>query len=367
MALSGTRAWVLGACAVVIAGATAWFALQRDEPHAPPASQAQGVDPATSTSESNAAAARDAGEIVGGPQRVDVNPDAETARAFDGDVHPELDPRSTLVMNATWTGVDLDGPGGTRMDRYVGMEDQGPFELGARELQMLTRPPLAQATKTYSARELSQLLPPALESVGQVWSMEPERWLPFLTQFHPGASVRFEGYTTPYGRRPGPAGAFGIVRTLSADRAELQFRVHAEFILAPGVYYTPACFVGRLLLDRTQKRAMWFQVAVPTQRSINVTVHLTGKHPETGVPTATMRFDRVREMALAGGEPVPKAEATPADGISVREAEARLKHQFYKFMDISWVPITKAQELAREQDRPLLVAVLTSPLDDQSC
>jgi len=360
MAFLGNRALALGAGAVVLAGAAVWFAQERAGP----------ADATRSNDASRPPAVAEASHtppVCEGNERVACNPDTQFVPGFDGDVHPALDASALLTMKASWAGLDLQGPRGSPTDRFVGMKDQGAFELNPQELALLSHPRVAQTEATYSAHQLSLLLPTKLERVGQLWSIEPERFLPFLKQLHPHASVSFDGYPTSYGRRPGPAGAFGIVRTLSDDRAELQFRVHAELLLGPGIYYTPACFEGRLVLDRTQHHATWFQLAVPTKHSINVTVHLVTQHPRTGVPVATMRFERVPRMVVEGGTPDAAAEEHKPGSLSVLEASEQLKRQFYKFLDIDWVPITKAQEMAREQDRPLLVAVLTSPLDDQSC
>lgn len=360
MAPLRNRALALGASVVVLAGAAVWLAQDR----AGPADATRTIETGKAPTASDGT---HAAPVCEGNERVACNSDTQLVPGFGGDVHPALDAGSALTMRASWAGLELREPRGDPTGHFVGMEDQGAFGLNAAELALLSRPRVAQAERTYSARHLSLLLPTTFERVGQLWAIEPERFLAFLTQFHPAASVSFDGYPTSYGRRPGPPGAFGIVRALEDDRAELQFRVHAELLLGPGIYYTPACFEGRLVLDRAHQRVTWFQLAVPTKHSINVTVHLVTEHPRTGVPVATMRFERVPRMVLEGGAADGAADERTPGTLSVREASEQLKRQFYKFLDIDWVPITKAQEMAREQDRPLFVAVLTSPLDDQSC
>jgi len=68
-----------------------------------------------------------------------------------------------------------------------------------------------------------------------------------------------------------------------------------------------------------------------------------------------------------GGEAERLARVEAPDALALDDAHEQLKHAFYKFMDIAWVPAEEMLTLAQKQDKPILLVVLTSPLDDQSC
>jgi hypothetical protein len=202
-----------------------------------------------------------------------------------------------------------------------------------------------------------------------MWKIDPEAAAVFLRQFHEHTATTFDRYHQPYGRRPGPAGAFGIVRALSPSHAEILFRVHAEFDLLDGsVVYTPACFLGRMLVDREAGTVAALEMHVPTDRPVNVNILLTFPHPELPKNEVTnIVFEHVEPMELSGGDLQRLEAVTWDDELDLESAHERLKSAFYKFLDIGWVPTEQAVALAQEAHKPILAVVLTSPLDDQSC
>lgn len=201
-----------------------------------------------------------------------------------------------------------------------------------------------------------------------MWKIDPAVAVPLLAQFHPAVSTTFERYHQPYGRRPGPAGAFGILRAVSEEHLDVLFRVHAEIVLKEGaVIYTPACFLGRMLVDRKTGTVEHLRMSVPGEQGVNINITVTFPLPgEPGKEVTNIVFERVEPMELAGGD--ASAAAGPWDAeIDEAEAHARLKGAFYKFMDVDWVPIEDAVDTARRLKKPIMAVVLTSPLDDQSC
>ena len=81
----------------------------------------------------------------------------------------------------------------------------------------------ALTMKVYSEPKFFDVfLPPTNEAaVGEVWAFDASGVLPFLHQFHPGASIALSG----------KRGAFACLRALSPDYAEIIFRFHADFNL----------------------------------------------------------------------------------------------------------------------------------------
>ena len=125
-----------------------------------------------------------------------------------------------------------------------------------------------------------------LGSVGDMWAVDLDGMAVFLGQFHPSVSMHLDAT----GRRAGPDGGFAILRAMSPMYAEIIFRVHAEYDLAPGVYYTPAHFSGRLVVNRQEGTVEDFYLGIPTDTSLNVT--LTYTLPTVCRPRSTPGWSR---------------------------------------------------------------------------
>ena len=55
------------------------------------------------------------------------------------------------------------------------------------------------------------------------------------------------------------------------------------------------------------------------------------------------------------------------EAISQEKAEHKLIHRFYEWQRINWVPVDKALEIARVQQKPIHVISVDGPLADESC
>lgn len=353
---------VLG-CGLLVALAV--FAGAPDDAPQPAATPSADTDSPEPTTSSGAPAPRLEYETVG------VNPDLDVPEGFRGDVHPLLRGQGELELTALWSGVALRDPTGNVMQgTSAGTVDgstPSPFRLSEATLRELRDPTIAVPTRTYDAEALSAFLPIEVERTGQRWTIDPARAGRFLDQFHAGVSTSFDRYDASYGRRAGPPGAFGVVRALSPTHVEIVFRLHAEFFLHPTLVYTPASFIGRMLIDRDARAVEYFEMRVPTEHTINVTLSVNGRHPETGAPVTTLLFERVARMALRGGNRPALEGVAWKDAMSLAEARDRLRRCFYKFLDIDWVPFDDVLEVAKAHDRPIFAVVLTSPLHDQAC
>jgi len=300
---------------------------------------------------------------------VPANQELVLPEGFRGAVHPELAADARLELVARWNPTL---PEAKRKGLKLGIIDnqESPeYALPDELVALLTQSRPAAERASYGAEELSVLLPAAIEGVGQMWRIDPAAAARFLAQIHPATATDFTHYDQPYGRRPGPAGAFGILRALTPELLDVVFRVHAEFVLKKGaIVYTPACFLGRMLVDRARDEVVYLEMHVPTDLSVNLNVLLTFPLPDDPRKEVTnIVFERVETMGLAGGDPAALARVPGEGTIDPDEAHARLKRAFYKFLDIAWVPPEQAVETAARVERPILFAVLTSPLDDQSC
>src|SRR5262249_46873758 len=176
--------------------------------------------------------------------------------AFRGEVHPVLHGKTTLEVAAHWTEV---GRGRNHL------EDSIPPDAYA----LFTDLNPATANDIYTERDFSRLMPASVGSVGQLWGFESDAVAKFLRQFHPYPAM----HLIALGRRSGPDGAFGLLRAVSATHLDILFRVHAEFDIALNMWYTPACFWGRMIVNKQAGTVESFRLWLPTDQPLNV--HLT--------------------------------------------------------------------------------------------
>ena len=302
-------------------------------------------------------------------ESVGTNRDVQVPEGFHGDVHPLLHGETGLELLARWKPTLSEAKRGGIKLGIIDNASSPEYSIPADIVKLLTESTVAVERATYGARDLSVFLPREVSDVGQMWTIDPERAAAFLRQFHPRISTTFDRYDQPYGRRPGPAGAFGILRAVSADYVDVLFRVHAEFDLSEGVaLYTPACFLGRMLVDRQAGTVEYLQMRVPTDKSVNVDITLSFRLPQRPrKQVSNIVFEHVDPMELAGGDAGLHARIDWQDELDLEDAHHRLKSAFYKFMDVDWVPPERVIAIAEEAKKPIVFVVLTSPLDDQSC
>ena len=300
-------------------------------------------------------------ETLPAPDPVPNNRGTDVGDAFRGDVHPLLAGQQPLEMAAHWSRIGIG---------REHLEQQVPEHIYAIFRDLTINEP----RHTYTAKELSAFLPPEFGDVGQMWAIELERVAPFLNQFHANPRMR----TVSRGRRAGPDGAFGMLRAVSSSHFDLIFRWHAEFQLGRNMWYTPAYFSGRMLVNRETGTIEHFRIEIPTEKTLNV--HLTvlavfdGNTPDVnreirhGDSVVTARdIVHVERMELADGTELPSEAADWTSEIPLADAHHALKKSFYKFLEIDWVPFAEALDKAREAGKPILVAVSWGGLDDQSC
>jgi hypothetical protein len=293
--------------------------------------------------------------FVNDPRRESASADAD----LDGlseDLHPLLSGQTRLEVKAEWTPV---GKGRDRLDRTVNPIVYSWFTD--------LRP--AEPRKTYTERDFSAFLPPAVGEIGQTWALDLDKIAGILKQFHIHPSM----HLIASGRRAGPDGAFALLRAASPSYLDILFRIHAEFFLTPGegtpgtapinAWYTPAYFSGSMLVNKQTGTVDYFQLCLPTERALNV--HLTVDANSRGFTVQAHDVVRVDRLELSGGrEPEGihwSKELAPA------EAYRRLAKMFYKSLEIDFVPCEQALALARSKSRPIFAIVSWGSFEDQSC
>ena len=289
------------------------------------------------------------------PAAVAANRSADVPDGFRGDVHPMLHGPTQLAVTAHWAALQksqlkLESPDGVQ-SWYMGLRPATPIT-------------------TYTARDFSAFLPESLGDVGQLWALDSNKIKTFLRQFHPNPSM----HLVATGRRAGPDGAFAVLRAISPTHADIVFRVHAEFFITPDVggqlesvyaWYTPAYFHGRVLVNRSAGTVEHFQLALPTEKALNV--FLTANPSLLGIPKLGHDIVRVERMELTGGDGRLVDAVAWAKSLSSAEAAHKLARVFYKFEEIDWLPFDQVAAQARSKNRPIFAIVSWGATDDQSC
>jgi len=286
---------------------------------------------------------------------VSDNRHADVLKGFEGELHPLLHLNGPTEVRAFW-----DPPVVDRLDPNI------PGSVR----RLYTGVAVAVPRRSYTASDFSVILPPAnVDTPGELWWIDPENFARFLTQFHPNVSM----HSASVGRRPGPDGAFAVLRAISPSRVDVVFRVHGEFDLLPhsanlpirNAWYSPACFLGRLIVNHDTGTVEYFQLGVPADKVNNVhTTMWIIDGPNGGHFHHMHSVDR---MELVGGSVDGLNETEWTSQIETSAAHDMLVKVFYKFNEIDFRPFDQILSVAGEQEKPIMAVVLLGALQDQSC
>lgn len=221
-----------------------------------------------------------------------------------------------------------------------------------------------EPVREYKGDAFNAFLPMSTVAVGDVWELDLDSVIPFLSQFHRGATGKL---------RHGQKGAFACLRALSPDYADITFRIHAEFTLAtrpnpdwkPGsdrrrqvdlARFIPSQYAGRLLINLKTGVICDFSLALPPRNS-NVDIN--------DFEYADMVF--VPRMELLATPIQTSGDIKWKDAITPEKARKRLALKFYKFAEINWLPLEAAVAETEATQRPLHAVLTWGPLVDESC
>ena len=220
-----------------------------------------------------------------------------------------------------------------------------------------------EPTREYNGEAFNAFLPSSTVAVGDVWELDMDSVIPFLSQFHPGATGKL---------RHGQKGAFACLRALSADYADITFRIHAEFTLAtrpnpdwkPGsdgrqidlARFIPSQYTGGLRINLKTGSICDFSLALPPRNS-NVDINDFGYADMVFVP----------RMELLATSTEARDDIKWESAITPEEARRKLELKFYKFAEINWLPLEKAVAESEATQRPMHAVLTWGPLDDESC
>lgn len=226
---------------------------------------------------------------------------------------------------------------------------QEPVDMTWEQWLKVFNPGPTHPFKDYSTSDFQVFLPPSTVNVGDIWDLDLERILPFLRQFHPGATMDV-GY--------GGNGAKACLRALSPEYADIVFRIHARFTLNASIeaYLRPAQFAGHLLINRNSGTICQWTLSLPNRNS-NIDIGAFRTHDIGFVPRMELR---------SLSETQPESMAWEA-AITTEETDKKFQNALYKFAEIEWTPIEDAVDLAKASNRPIHAVLLFGVLDDESC
>lgn len=268
-----------------------------------------------------------------------------------------LDTKETQQVQAYWDPI---------ADTSLGLPDHSP-----KHAVLFKNLSPAHVSQEYEVDAFKAFLPKGSVPVGHVWDLDMNEVLPFLRQFHPGATAEMhinpggEGAIEIFGRRITlikvgleSEGAFACLRALSPTHAEIVFRIHAEFQLdeEARAYFTPAQFTGRLILNRNNGTIRDFWLHLPP-RNTNVDINAFGGADMVYVP----RMELIAQNINDQHDIVWETSMTEAD------AKSALETAFYKFSEIERFSIEEAVAQAQVENRPIHVVLTWGVFDDESC
>ena len=228
----------------------------------------------------------------------------------------------------------------------------------------------AHPSQEYGTDAFRVFFPKERFTVGHLWKLDVKKIIPFLRQFHPGATaemhnnpgteyiLEFFGLTLFRSSSFESEGAYACIRAVSPTYAEIVFRIHAEFLLdrEAGAYFTPAQFTGRLILNRKYGTIREFWLYLPS-RNTNVDINAYG--------SADMVF--VPRMELVGRNTQDQRDIVWKTAITEKEAKDLLETAFYKFSEIERYPIEDVVAQAQAKKRPIHVVLTWGAFDAESC
>lgn len=268
-----------------------------------------------------------------------------------------LDKKATLQVNAHWDPI---------ADSSLDLPNHSP-----KHAALLNDLSPVHPSQEYKADVFTVFFPKGGVSVGDLWELDANEIVPFLHQFHPGATAEIR--SNPGGKATLPLfnftltlskvgleseGAYACLRALSSSYAEIIFRIHADFLLDAdaGAYFTPAQFTGRLILNRNDGKIREFWLYLPPRNS-NVDFFAFGG--------ADMLF--VPRMELIGRNADDQNDIVWEIAIKEAEAKTALKKAFYNAAQIETFPVEEIVAQAQAKNRPIHLLLTWGVFDDESC
>ncbi|XP_069977343.1 selenoprotein N isoform X2 [Penaeus vannamei] len=169
--------------------------------------------------------------------------------------------------------------------------------------------------------------------------------------------------------RYGPRGAAAVLRAKNFDSLDIIFRLHAEYQLNTPprrpLWFTPAAFMGRLVINMTDYSVQHFVMEVPTQQQLNVDLEwLIGPNEDEDMEVTITRLE---QMQLSAEGLLDPGSLLWSQEIAHEKAHDLLEKELYRYKQVEYHNFTKAFVKGSKEHRPVHTLVLWGVLEDQSC
>ena len=145
---------------------------------------------------------------------------------------------------------------------------------------------------TPSKRGIKPQQPPSVRvRLGDVWEMDVTGILPFLQQFHPGATVSLSG----------KRGAYACLQAISETHTEILFRFHADFNLSVGIVEAEAKKLELAELEAESKKLSGkLEKATAEAKALKEELGAEGKKLKLDLEKETTVAKELKEQAAEG-------------------------------------------------------------------
>lgn len=206
---------------------------------------------------------------------------------------------------------------------------------------------ITEREKQYPTSLFHAFLPSESVAVGECWEIQ-DGVLELLRQLHPNPNLDM------HINNGDSLGRWACLRGFNDGFVDIVFRIHAEFALQKG-WFTPSQFTGHLIIDRNNGKIVFFQMYVP-KGMLNFDLNWDDTGTDMGY---------CPQMELSTGSNPPDIDYSVS--ISQEDAEHTLILRFYNAMQIHWVSLEDALEMAPSQQKPIHAVSIDGPLIDEAC
>ena len=240
---------------------------------------------------------------------------------------------------------------------------ESTFGLHARVEALSTFKP-AQQQSDYQFDDFRGFLPGKKTRVGETWELDHEPLLPFLRQFHLGAT-----FQRKFGAADGVY-AYAVLRAVSDGYLDIYFRLHPQIRFEENTRLAPAQLQGRIVCDTAQKQVLLFRCELP-KRVPNFDAFATmGQRLVDGdgavQPTIMSDAGFIPKMELSSKADPRLRTLDWKESITEPAATTALANRFHPYLS-EFIELEQAIKRSQATGKPIYAIVQSGTLDDEAC
>lgn len=185
-----------------------------------------------------------------------------------------------------------------------------------------------------------------------------------------------------------PRGCALYLRAVNNDYYDILFRLHAEFQINELPFYpfwfTPAGFLGRLIISKNASHVEYFHLKVPNDKRLNVDMEWLndmedgeqnmevdiGYMPRMEIVASGPSIEYSNKGSIVFQKPTAKHSVESIEWNEehdINHGFSELEKQFYPFKKVKYYSYLDAFKEAKKTNRLIHFIMLWGSLDDQSC